>query len=251
MFARKLALLPVVAAAALFTLSAQAETVKISGASTVFNVVVKPTQDKAVKASGHTVEVTTSNTGKGLLDLDAGSVNLAMVSEPMDIALDAAAAAGKKLDGSKLQFHEVKKDEIVFVVHPSNGVGKLSWDQIRDIHTGKIKNWKDVGGKDLPIVVYSDAVTGGTRAMIKKIVFGGAEFGADVKPQTSVKRAAELVAGDEAGIAGVGRGFAVETKGKIVDTKKLERPLGFASVGAPSPAAKAVIEAFAREAKSL
>lgn len=250
MLARLCRTLPV-ASVALIAFAAHADTVKISGASTVFNVVVKPTQDKVAKASNHTLEVTTSNTGKGLVDLAAGAVNLAMVSEPMDIALDAAVAAGKTIDGKTLQFHEVKKDEIVFVVHPSNPVGKLSWDQIRDIHAGKIKNWKDVGGKDQAIVVYSDAATGGTRAMIKKIVFGGVEFGAEVKAQTSVKRAAELVAGDEAGIAGVGRGFAVETKGKIVDTKKLERPLGFASVGAPSPAAKAVIEAFAREAKSL
>lgn len=59
------------------------------------------------------------------------------------------------------------------------------------------------------------------------------------------------MAGDEAGIAGVGRGFAVESKDKVIDTKKLERPLGFATVGAPSAAAKAVIDAFAREAKSL
>lgn len=245
-----LRLLPV-AAAALLGFGAQADTVKISGASTVFNVVVKPTQEKVTKASGHTLEITNSNTGKGLADLVAGSVSLSMVSEPMDIAVEAANAGGAKVDAKAVQFHEVRKDEIVFVVHPSNPVGKLSWDQIRDIQTGKISNWKDVGGKDQAIVVYTENPTGGTRAMIKKLVNGGNEFSDKAKPQTSVKRVAELVAGDEAGIGGVGRGFAIETKGKIVDTKKLERPLGFASLGTPTPAAKAVIDAFVREAKAL
>lgn len=228
-----------------------ADTVKISGASTVFNVVVKPTQDNVMKATGHTLEITTSNTGKGLADLSGGSVNLSMVSEPMDIAVEAANAGGAKVDAKALQFFEIRKDEIVFVVHPSNPVGKLSWEQIRDIETGKIKNWKEVGGKDLAITVYTENPTGGTRAMIKHIVHGGIEFAASAKPQTSVKRVAELVAGDESGIGGVGRGFAVETKGKVIDTKKLERPLGFASLGAPSPAAKAVIDAFLRETKAL
>ena len=240
-----------IACAALFAFAAHAETVKLSGASTVYNVVVKPMQDQVSRISGHTLEITTSNTGKGLIDLVEGRSNLAMVSEPMDIALDAAAGAGKKIDGKGIQFFEIRKDEVVFVVNPANPVAKLSWEQIRDIHTGKISNWKEVGGKDLPIVVYTENPTGGTRALLKKIVLGGAEFSAGVKPQTSVKRVAELVAGDEAGIGGVGRGFAIETKGKVIDTKKLERPLGFASMGAPTPAAKAVIDAFSREAKSL
>jgi phosphate transport system substrate-binding protein len=235
----------------LYALAAQADVIKISGASTVFNVVVKPTQDKVSNTSGHTLEITNSNTGKGLIDLAEGRSNLAMVSEPMDIAIEAAAGAGKKIDGATVQFHEVRKDEVVFVVHPNNPVGKLSFEQIRDIHTGKIKNWKEVGGKDAAIVVYTENPTGGTRALIRKAVLGGAEFSADTKPQTSVKRVAEQVAGDEAGIGGVGRGFALETKGKVIETKKIERPLGFASLGAPSPAAKAVIDAFAREAKSL
>lgn len=249
MFIRPLRLLPL--AAALLALSAQADTVKISGASTVFNVVVKPTQEKVIKSTGHTLEITTSNTGKGLADLGEGSVNLSMVSEPMDIAVEAALAGGAKIDAKTLRFHEVRKDEIVFVVHPNNPVSKLTWAQIGAIQTGKISNWKEVGGKDLAIVVYTENPTGGTRAMIKKIVNGGVEFAASAKPQTSVKRVAEQVAADEAGIGGVGRGFANEAKAKILDSKRLERPLGFASVGAPSAAAKAVIDAFVREAKSL
>jgi phosphate transport system substrate-binding protein len=173
------------------------------------------------------------------------------VPEPMDIAVDAAAVAGKKVDPKTIQFFELKKDEIVFVVHPSNPVGKLTWEQIRDIHTGKIANWKEVGGKDQAIVVYSDSTTGGTRAMVKKVVMGGAEYGPAVKAQTSVKRAAEMVGADEAGITGVGKGFVDAAKNKVVDTKRLERPLALATLGAPKPAAKAVIEAFAKEAKGL
>ena len=240
-------------ALALATLAgaAAADTVKMTGASTVLNVVIQPVKAAVEKTTGHTLQIIGSGTGKGLVDLVEGTSDIAMVSEPMDIAVEAAAVAGKKVDPKTIQFFELKKDEIVFVVHPANPVGKLSWDQLRDIHTGKIGNWKDVGGKDQPIVVYSDSTTGGTRAMVKKVVMGGAEYGPAVKAQTSVKRAAEMVGGDEAGITGVGKGFVDAAKNKIVDTKKLERPLALATLGAPKPAAKAVIEAFGKEAKGL
>jgi len=140
--------------------------------------------------------------------------------------------------------HEIGKDEIVFVVHPSNPVDSLSWEQIRDIHLGKIVNWQQVGGKDLPINVYSDARTGGTRAMVKKLVLRGSEYGENVKSLTAVKRVAELVAQDAQGIGGVGRGFVNPAKEKVVQTKKLECPLAFVTLGEPSPKVKQVIEAF-------
>jgi hypothetical protein len=58
-----------------------------------------------------------------------------------------------------------------------------------------------------------------------------------------------MVAGDEAGIAGVGKGFVEAGKVKIIDSKKFERPLNLVTMGAPKPAVKAVIDAFIKEAK--
>ena len=235
--------LAVVASATLIP-HAVADTVKLHGATTVVNVVVNPHREAVEKATGHKLEITGNATGKGLADLVDGKADASMCSEPLDIAVEAAAAAGKTVDIKTLQLHEIRKDEIVFVVHPSNTVSALTWEQIRDIHTGKITNWKEVGGKDKAITVYSDALTGGTRAMIKKIVMGGAEYGSSVKPQINVKRVAEVVAGDEGSFGGVGKGFVETAKQKIVQTKKLERPLGFITVGAPSAKVSQVVEAF-------
>lgn len=236
-------------AAATLTGAVHADTVRMTGATTVLNFLVNPTKAAVEKNTGHTLAIIGSGTGKGLVDLVEGSSDIAMVSEPMEIAVDAAAVAGKEVDPKKIQYFEIKRDEIVFIVHPSNPVGKLTWEQIRDIHTGKITNWKEVGGKDLPISVYSGQRTDGTRAMVKKVVMGGADYSASAKAQTSIKRASEMIVTDESGILGVGKGFVEAGKMKVVDTKKLDRPLALATLGAPTPAAKAVIEAFAKEAK--
>jgi phosphate transport system substrate-binding protein len=231
-------------AAAVLSTSAFADTVKLHGATTFVSVVLDPSRAAVQQKTGHTLEVVGNATGKGLVDLVDGKADAAMVSEPMDIALAAAKLAGKDIDPSKLKFHEIRKDEIVFIVHPSNTAATLTWDQLKDIHTGKITNWKSVGGKDAPIVVYSDAVTGGTRAMIKKVVMGGSEYGTDVKSLTSVKRVAELVAKDENGVGGLGRGFVIEKDNKLVKTQKLERPLAIVTLGEPSPKVKQVIDAL-------
>ena len=234
---------------AAYTTSALADTVKLQGATTVVNVLVNPNREAVEKSTGHTLEIVGNGSGKGLVALSNGEADASMSSEPLDIALAAAELAGKKIDEKTLQFHEVKKDEIVFIVNPANPVTKLSWEQLSDIHTGKITNWKQVGGKDQAITVYSDAVTGGTRAMVKKVVMGGKDYAESVKSLTAVARVADMVGGDENGVGGLGRGFVVNEKNKIVQTKKLERPLGFVTVGAPSAKVAKVIAAFRAAAK--
>lgn len=222
---------------------ALADQVRLHGATTVIDRLVNPHKDAVQSGTGHTLEVVGNATGKGLVDLHEGRTDAALCSEPLDIAVAAAAVAGKQVDRSKLQFSVVMHDEIVFVVHPSNPVASLTWEQIRDIQTGKIKNWKAVGGKDQPITVFADTPTGGTRAMIKTIVMGGQDFGPSAVSLSAVKKVQDMVAADPTGFGGLGKGF-VDSRTRIVETKKIERPLGFITIGAPTPAVKSVIDSF-------
>jgi phosphate transport system substrate-binding protein len=228
---------------------ARAETVRLHGATTVVDRVINPHKDAVEAKTGYTLEIVGNATGKGLVDLVDGRADASLCSEPLDIAVAAAKVAGKVVDPGKLAFSIVKQDEIVFVVHPSNPVSSLTIEQIGDIHTGRIKNWRDVGGKDMPITVYADTPTGGTRALIKKEVMGGKEYAATVVSLSAVKKVAEMVAGDTGGFGGLGKGFVDSARTKIIQTRKVERPLGFITLGAPSGKVAAVIEAFRAEVK--
>jgi phosphate transport system substrate-binding protein len=235
----------------LFALAApvRAEEVRLHGATTVIDRLINPYMAAVEKATGHNLEIVGNATGKGLVDLVEGRCDASLSAEPLEIALSAAKTAGKEIDGGKLQFRVAMHDEIVFIVHPSNSVSSLTWEQIRDIHTGKIKNWKKVGGKDAPITLFTDTVTGGTRAMIKQVVMGGADFTSSAVILTSVKKVGDMVAADPTGFGGLGKGFVDTSRAKIVQTKKVERPLGFITVGAPTPKVAKVIDAFKAEAK--
>ena len=95
------------------------------------------------------------NGAKGLID---GMVQIAMMSREMKDA-EIANAKGKSVNPVK---HVVAIDCIVPLVHPSNPVKDLKADQIRDIYSGKVTNWKEVGGLDKPIAVIGRDTSSGT-----------------------------------------------------------------------------------------
>jgi phosphate transport system substrate-binding protein len=66
--------------------------------------------------------------------------------------------------------HRIAMDCIVPVVHSQNSVMDLSTSQLKEIYLGKIKNWKEVGGKDLKIVVISRDTSSGTFEVWEKLV---------------------------------------------------------------------------------
>jgi len=66
--------------------------------------------------------------------------------------------------------HRIALDCIVPIVHPKNQVQDLTKEQLRDIYTGKIKNWKEVGGDDMAIVVISRDTSSGTFEVWESLV---------------------------------------------------------------------------------
>jgi len=218
--------------------------VRLHGAASVVDALVKPHAAAVEKATGLGLVVDRSNAGKGLKDLAEGKCDLALVSASLEATLGAARTAGLASAPADLRMHVVATSEVVFVVHPSNPVRKLSWEQIRDVHTGRIASWKDVGGADLPIAVVTDAAASATRGLIKQVVLGGSEYAAGARAMAAVAEVNEEVARNPAAIGGLGREFADPARVAVVETRKVERPLAFVSVGPPGENAARVIDAY-------
>ena len=87
-----------------------------------------------------------------------------------------ASASWRLLTRSALVDHQVLKQGWIMVTNPDvTGVTNLTTEQAKQIWTGAITNWKDVGGPDEAIVLILRPETSGTRATFKKIVLGGAD----------------------------------------------------------------------------
>ncbi len=146
----------------------------------------------------------------------------------------------------------VGRDAIAVIVHPSNSIDSLSLSQLSDIFTGKVTNWRDVGGADLPIKVFITGANSATNKVFKKVVLqGGAYKGKAVKPDAKIIK---LVTKQKGAIGQIS--FAFITSNSKVKTVKpggeeassananypITRPLNIVTKGAPSGEAKAFID---------
>ena len=80
-----------------------------------------------------------------------------------------------KAKAEKLEDHKVCVMTVATIINKDVGVKNLTRQQLQDIFTAKITNWKDVGGKDMPIVLVTRPKTSGTRALFKQYAINGAE----------------------------------------------------------------------------
>ena len=240
----------ILAASLTLATSLHAEEVALHGAVTAVDILITPNKDAIEKATGLTLNVMGNSAGKGLSDLVDGKCDGCLAAGDIKSTVDAAKKNGKEVDPAKLQFTQLLTDEIVFFVNPANPVKKLSTAQVKGILTGKITNWKDVGGNDAPIVVVSEVATGATRGAIKSLALDNEDYVATTKTQPTIKQVASLVAEFKNGIGGASSKIIGANKVQVLETdRKIERPLGIITLGAPSEKVKKVIDAIATEVK--
>lgn len=92
-------------------------------------------------------------------------------------------------------------DAIVVAVHPELALTGLTLLQLRSIYSGKIQNWRQVGGPDRQIIPYTRAIaTGGTVEQFQSQILGGANFGENVRTVRDTTEALRLIAENPGGI---------------------------------------------------
>lgn len=113
---------------------------------------------------GVNISVVGGGSGVGIAALIDGTTQIAMSSRP--IKMDEKI----KLQDAGRAYKEVKIafDALSIIVNPANKVTQLTREQIEGIFTGKIKNWKEVGGDDLKIVAYARETSSGTYEFFKE-----------------------------------------------------------------------------------
>ena len=108
--------------------------------------------------------------------------------------------------------HVVAMDGVCVVVHPSNPVKALTSAQVRDIYTGKITNWSQVGGSNTPIVAISRDTSSGTYETFELLVMHKEKIVADAEYVGSNGQAHQRVRSTEGAIGYVGLGFVQGVK---------------------------------------
>ncbi len=99
------------------------------------------------------------------------AVDLILATEPSDEELEQAKQAGITLVKEPICW-----DAFVFITHKDNPVESLTVEQIRNIYSGKITNWKEVGGKDEKIRAFQREANSGSQTAMENLVMGGTDM---------------------------------------------------------------------------
>ena len=159
------------------------------------------------------ITVSESGSGNGAKSLINAACDVATMSRPMKNSEIKAAQ-----DAGVLPIeHIVAMDGIAVVVHPSNPRANMTLEQIRDIYTGKIRNWKELGGPDQPIVAISREANSGTYECFETMVLKGAKIASSVESVGSSGAIRQRVMSTPAAIGYVGLAFTEGVKAVTVN----------------------------------
>lgn len=139
---------------------ARANIVKISGSSSVGPVIEAEAESFKKDMPDLTIEVNQLGSSAGIKDAINGTVEIGISSRDLK---------DKELEEG-LKEKPIAYDGMSVIVNNENPVQNLTMEQIKDIYTGKITNWKEVGGEDTPIVLVSREDGSGTRDAFQEIV---------------------------------------------------------------------------------
>jgi phosphate transport system substrate-binding protein len=157
------------------------------------------------------VTVSESGSGNGAKSLINGSCDIADMSRSMK-PQEIAAAKARKINPVA---NVVALDGLAMIVHPSNPVRNLTEAQIADIFSGRINNWRQVGGPNFPIVVIQRESNSGTQETFKELVLKDRSVVRNAETQASNGAVKNRVSQTRGAIGFVGLGYLDASVKKI------------------------------------
>jgi phosphate transport system substrate-binding protein len=222
----------------------------VKGSDTMVVLAQKWAEAFMKKHPAKKIQVTGGGSGTGIAALINGTTEIANASRPMKGEEKEKVKAG----GAEAVETAVAYDGIAIYVNSSNPVTNLTVKQLEGIYLGDIRNWKEVGGKDAPIVLYSRENSSGTYEFMKEHVLKKADFAAEAQTLPGTAAVVNAVTKEKNGIGYGGGAYAKGVKELKVEgvspTKEavlsgkypLSRPLFVYTKGAAKGDAKDYIE---------
>lgn len=195
-----------------FAMPALAKEVVINGSTTVLPVVQKTAEAYMKNNPSVALAIAGGGSGNGIKALVDSLCDIAMASR--DIKEKEVKLANSK--GVKPLRHVVAIDALIPVVHPENPIKGLTKQQLADIYMGKVRNWKQLGGEDSPVVVISRDTSSGTYETWQEKILGKNRVAPSALLQASNGAVVQAVAKNKNAIGYIGYGY-INKDLKVVD----------------------------------
>lgn len=190
--------------------------VTIKGSDTMVILVQRWTEMYPSKGAAE-FQVTGGGSGTGLAALINGTTDICASSRPIKPAEVRQLKQKFKYQGLEVR---VARDGLAVYTHTSNPVRQLTMDQVKDIFTGVITNWKDVGGPDHTIVLYSRENNSGTYEFFKEHVLKKKDFAPQAQHMAGTAALINAVSKDPYAIGFGGAAYASNVRALAIARTK-------------------------------
>lgn len=173
-----------------------ADKLVLTGSSTIAPLVAEIGKRFEKRNPDVRIDVQTGGSSRGVSDARSGLADIGMASRAL------------KTEENDLKSFTIALDGVDLILHKDNPVKTLTDQQVIDIYTGKITNWKDVGGKDAPVTVVNKAEG---RSTLELFLHHYKLKNSDIKPQVVIgdnQQGIKTVAGNPGAIGYVSVGTA-------------------------------------------
>ncbi len=175
----------------------------VQGSTTVLPITQKAAEDYMKINKDIEISIKGGGSGVGVAGIIDGSCDIGNSSR----SIKTKEIMTAKQKGVNPVGNVVARDGMAVVVNPSNPMKEITVSQMKDIYTGKITKWSQLGGSDEPIVVVSRDTSSGTYEVFAELVLKGAKLRTDSIMTVSNREVAETVKNTKGAIGYVGLAF--------------------------------------------
>lgn len=223
---------------------ASADEIKLSGGSTSITTVIAPIKAAFEKASGHTINGIAAGSKVALVKLDAGEIEVATAAhtqEELFGVIEKENIQLKNRDNLKV-YKLAEATTYAVIVNPVNPVNELSKEQLNAIFSGQVTNWKDVGGKDAPILCIISNLSPGTNALFTSTYMDGKKIAVEGLDASTAADLLQNVASTPEAIGFLVASLADASVKKVAAPIMKSKPIILLTVGTPSAKVQSLID---------
>ncbi|MBU1694044.1 MAG: phosphate ABC transporter substrate-binding protein [Verrucomicrobia bacterium] len=208
--------------------AAETRKIAIKGSNT-FGEELGPALIAEFRKSRPDIEIDLESKGSttGFTALFAGTCDIAASSRSVSED-ERRLADSRKL---RLRNYTIGYYGVAVIVHADNPLKNLSDRQIRDLFTGKTKNWKQIGGPDAPVNLYIRDPESGTHMGFRELAMGNRPYAKQAKMFDNYSSIAEAVAADPAGVGYVDMAVARRAGIRALSVNKVRPSVGTVNSG--------------------
>jgi len=144
--------------------TADNSTITLAGSTTVQPLAEKLAEAFMTENTGVRIDVQGGGSSVGVKAAGEGTSDIGMASREIK--------ESELAEFPNLEIFVIARDGIAIVAHPNIAINNLTIEQVRDIFSGKVTNWKELGGEDQNIFVVSREEGSGTRGAFEEMVMG-------------------------------------------------------------------------------